>query len=70
MQLRRWEVCLPFVWPEIHCRVVGSGHLVLTAGKRSISAKEMAEYLAEQEAEGGHQDNTAEAVMSPSRCGH
>merc|ERR1712227_902874 len=35
-------------------------------GKRSISAKEMAEYLAEQEAEGGHQDNTAEAVMSPS----
>ena len=55
---------------DVDCRVVGSGHLVLTAGKRSISAKEMAEYLAEQEAEGGHQDNTAEAVMSPSRCGH
>merc|ERR1712241_633099 len=35
-------------------------------GKRSISAKEMAEYLAEQEAEGGHQESTAEAVMSPS----
>ena len=67
---------MPILWLtdfEIHhryCRVVGSGHLFLTAGKRSISAKEMAEYLAEQEAEGGHQDNTAEAVMSPSRCGH
>merc|ERR1712241_506079 len=38
-------------------------------GKRSISAKEMAEYLAEQEAEGGHEDNTAEAVMSPPSSG-
>ena len=44
---------------------------LLAAGKRSISAKEMAEYLAEQEAEGGHEENTAEAVMSPpSRFGH